>query len=124
MELSCYVALRIEWCKSRARAMRWTEEVELLQEEMRRVMQFFSWQAEWWERQTSRLSDLDAEQSEGITAYALRQASIRRSMYDHCIALWSESSMLLTTWKQFNPEHVVGTSRADPAAAAEGDVFE
>ncbi|KAG2354774.1 hypothetical protein BDR07DRAFT_1545883, partial [Suillus spraguei] len=30
------LALRIEWCKSRARAMRWVEEVQLLQEEMRR----------------------------------------------------------------------------------------
>jgi hypothetical protein len=27
-------ALRIEWCRSRARAMRWSEEVLLLREEM------------------------------------------------------------------------------------------
>ncbi|KAG0691527.1 hypothetical protein DFH29DRAFT_1010861 [Suillus ampliporus] len=37
--------VRIEWCKSRARALRWSEEVELLREEMRRVLQFFAWQA-------------------------------------------------------------------------------
>jgi len=31
-------SLHVEWCKSRARAMRFTEEVELLQEEMERVV--------------------------------------------------------------------------------------
>ncbi|KAG2742314.1 hypothetical protein P692DRAFT_20811856 [Suillus brevipes Sb2] len=36
---------RIEWCKARARAMRWAEEVELLKEEMRRILQFFEWRA-------------------------------------------------------------------------------
>ncbi|KAG1845839.1 hypothetical protein F4604DRAFT_1884248 [Suillus subluteus] len=36
--------VRIEWCKTRARALRWSEEVELLREEMRRVLQFFAWQ--------------------------------------------------------------------------------
>ncbi|KAG2028626.1 hypothetical protein BDR03DRAFT_818726, partial [Suillus americanus] len=40
--------VRVEWCKSRARALRWAEEVDLLQEEMRRVLQFFNWQANWW----------------------------------------------------------------------------
>lgn len=40
-------AFRIEWCKSRARASRWAEEVELLQEEMRRVAEFLSWHAAW-----------------------------------------------------------------------------
>ncbi|KAF8869510.1 hypothetical protein BD779DRAFT_1390879, partial [Infundibulicybe gibba] len=41
-------ALRIEWCKSRARAMRFTEEVELLTEEMRRVRRFLLWQEGYW----------------------------------------------------------------------------
>jgi hypothetical protein len=43
--------VRVEWCKARARAMHWSEEVELLQEEMRRVLQFFGWQATWWDSQ-------------------------------------------------------------------------
>ncbi|KAF9231029.1 hypothetical protein BU15DRAFT_90993 [Melanogaster broomeanus] len=37
--------MRIEWCKARARANRWAEEVELLSEEMRRVLAFLKWQA-------------------------------------------------------------------------------
>ncbi|KAJ7802706.1 hypothetical protein B0H14DRAFT_2614089 [Mycena olivaceomarginata] len=39
--------LRIEWAKTRAKAMRYAEEVELL-EEMRRVLQFLDWRANWW----------------------------------------------------------------------------
>ncbi|RDX44815.1 hypothetical protein OH76DRAFT_1328515, partial [Lentinus brumalis] len=42
-------SLRVEWCKARARAQRWTEECELLQEEMRRVLQYHEWRADWWE---------------------------------------------------------------------------
>ena len=41
-------AMRIEWCKARARANRWTEEVDLLKEEMRRTEQFLEWHANWW----------------------------------------------------------------------------
>lgn len=37
--------LHIEWCKSQARARRWSEEVALLLEEMRRVTAFLDWQA-------------------------------------------------------------------------------
>ncbi|KAG2743901.1 hypothetical protein P692DRAFT_20878551 [Suillus brevipes Sb2] len=43
--------VRIEWCKSCVRALRWSEEVELLTEEMCRVLEFFTWQQAWWEEQ-------------------------------------------------------------------------
>ncbi|KAF9492528.1 hypothetical protein BDN71DRAFT_1483780 [Pleurotus eryngii] len=42
------IAIRIEWCKARARAHRWQEECILLQEEMRRVKEFHRWQAGIW----------------------------------------------------------------------------
>ncbi|KII82921.1 hypothetical protein PLICRDRAFT_83984, partial [Plicaturopsis crispa FD-325 SS-3] len=42
-------ALRIEWCCARARAMRWSEEIILLQEEMRRVKVTMEWQAVRWD---------------------------------------------------------------------------
>ncbi|PBK63970.1 hypothetical protein ARMSODRAFT_979579 [Armillaria solidipes] len=41
-------ALRIEWCKTRARAHRWHEEVILLEEEMKRVKVFFAWEGRTW----------------------------------------------------------------------------
>ncbi|KAG1877410.1 hypothetical protein F4604DRAFT_1880388 [Suillus subluteus] len=75
-------ALRIEWCKSRARAHRWAEEVELLQEEMRRVASFLSWHAGWWEEQANRRTVLAAPEQEGIEGYAKRQATLRRAMRD------------------------------------------
>ncbi|KAJ7791277.1 hypothetical protein B0H14DRAFT_3567333 [Mycena olivaceomarginata] len=40
-------ALHIEWAKTRARAWRWTEEVDLV-EEMRRVLAFLNWKANHW----------------------------------------------------------------------------
>ncbi|KAF7965473.1 hypothetical protein HWV62_43305 [Athelia sp. TMB] len=81
-------SLRIEWCKMRARAMRWSEEVLLLREEMRRVQAFFAWHACWWEQQADRLPDLSVEDDEGIAAYAARQAFVRRSMARSFDTLW------------------------------------
>ncbi|KIK33973.1 hypothetical protein CY34DRAFT_98753 [Suillus luteus UH-Slu-Lm8-n1] len=63
--------VRIEWCKSRARALRWSEEVELLKEEMRRVLQFFAWQAAWWEEQGNRRVGECTAHIEGLQAYAV-----------------------------------------------------
>ena len=42
-----HTALRIEWCKARVHKLHWEEEKELLQEEQRRILAFFDWQAEW-----------------------------------------------------------------------------
>ncbi|KAG1722257.1 hypothetical protein EDB19DRAFT_1835075 [Suillus lakei] len=44
-------SLRMEWCKARARAHQWEEEVLLLREEMCHVLAFFEWQAGWWDKQ-------------------------------------------------------------------------
>ncbi|KAK7028741.1 hypothetical protein R3P38DRAFT_2937983 [Favolaschia claudopus] len=73
-------AVRIEWAKTRARAMRWAEEVDLLEEELRRIDQFLQWRAEWWIAQINRRALADLPQLEGETAYAIRQASIQRTL--------------------------------------------
>lgn len=83
------IALRIEWCRSRARAMRWSEEVLLLLEEMRRVLAYLEWHASWWEEQSTQWPGLGAAETEGMIAYAHRQASIRRSM----------ATVFSTNWK-------------------------
>ncbi|KAJ7459006.1 hypothetical protein FB451DRAFT_1097561 [Mycena latifolia] len=68
--------VRIEWAKARARRLRWSEEVDLLEEEMRRVLQFLGWRAEWWNEQIG-LRDLpEGAQLEGETAYAVSQATL------------------------------------------------
>jgi hypothetical protein len=72
--ISLLAGVRIEWCKARARALRWAEEVELLQEEMCRVLQFFDWQANWWEEQGRLQICQTAAHNEGLHAYAAQQA--------------------------------------------------
>ncbi|KAG1772260.1 hypothetical protein EV702DRAFT_1181338 [Suillus placidus] len=52
--------VQIEWCKSHARAL----------EEMRRVLQFFAWQAAWWEDQGKRRVGEYVAHAEGLQAYA------------------------------------------------------
>ncbi|KAJ7817193.1 hypothetical protein B0H14DRAFT_3474826 [Mycena olivaceomarginata] len=52
-------ALRLEWAKTRARAWRWTEEVDLLKQEMDQVGRFLRWKETWWmEIQDQRLDNL------------------------------------------------------------------
>jgi len=96
-------ALRIEWCRSRARAMRFSEEVELLNEEMRRVLAFLEWDAcRWEERATERVRAAtpaatvdslpvfpDGALDEGLQAYALRQAAIRRKLFTRFSTQWN-----------------------------------
>ena len=49
--------LRVEWARSRARVKRSSEEVRLLREEMRRVLSYLDWKAEWWKsRQQARVA--------------------------------------------------------------------
>ncbi|KAF4622330.1 hypothetical protein D9613_009070 [Agrocybe pediades] len=84
-------ALRIEWCRARARAMRLNEEVELVQEEMRRVLAFLEWQAKWW---SSRPDGSEWESqpvpaiSEGMRAYKYRQAALREALQDQFKKSW------------------------------------
>lgn len=83
--------LRIEWCKSRARARRWSEEVTLLLEEMRRVKAFLEWQADWWDQRAQRWSGLERMQEEALAAYAKRQARIRQDMKARFTQQWEHA---------------------------------
>ncbi|TFK60790.1 hypothetical protein BDN72DRAFT_778956, partial [Pluteus cervinus] len=87
--LSAY--LRVEWCKSRARAKRWQEEVLLLREEMRRVLAFLEAQAiEWTARSGFVGVNSDDAQQEGYCAYALGQAVMRRELRAHFEEMWKD----------------------------------
>ncbi|RPD56280.1 hypothetical protein L226DRAFT_469306, partial [Lentinus tigrinus ALCF2SS1-7] len=80
--------LRVEWCKSRARAKRWIEEVEILQEEMRRTKEYLDWHSRWWQGHTALMFHQRAETVEGAHAYAYRQALIRNKMATYCERAW------------------------------------
>lgn len=68
--------MRVEWAKSKARAERWSEEVLLLTEEMRRVIQYFDWKSKWWLVQRDRRTDAHPDVRYGIKAYAEKQAAM------------------------------------------------
>lgn len=69
--------------------MRWDEEVQLLQEEMRRVRAFLTWQASWWiEQEDLRRDTVNPVHQEGISAYARRQAHLRLALNAHFEHLW------------------------------------
>lgn len=99
-----YLALRIEFCRARARAHRWQEECILLREEMRRVEQFWAHAVKAWNERARMYEKLvverlppsaditdfpklmEAEHRErvgsfyGKIAYARRQAALREQL--------------------------------------------
>ncbi|KAF8873403.1 hypothetical protein BD779DRAFT_1392011, partial [Infundibulicybe gibba] len=70
--------IRVEWAKACARAFRWKEELLLLEEEMRRALEFCWWKARWWTAQCDRRHTGDSCMDEGLKAYAMQQAEIER----------------------------------------------
>ncbi|KIK42783.1 hypothetical protein CY34DRAFT_58396, partial [Suillus luteus UH-Slu-Lm8-n1] len=87
--LNLLLGVRVEWCKSRARAARWAEEIDLLREEMRRVLHFLDWQANWWDDQQDRRDCETPAEHEGMVAYANKQADIRRRLAERFRLLWA-----------------------------------
>lgn len=87
--LTSHTALRVEWAKARARSLRWSEEVALLKEEMRRVLLFLENRAKWWTNLAYNGNARPADLSEGVTAYALGQAQVQLDMAAKFEALWS-----------------------------------
>lgn len=77
----------MEWLKARAQVKRWGEEVLLLKEEMRRVLEFLRWKKSWWEDRSTSISE--AVIGRGIGTYALRQADVHGRLLIHFTNLWS-----------------------------------
>lgn len=69
--------------------MRWAEEIELLQEEMRRVSCFLRWHAGWWNDKVGECALSVAADNEGLVAYACRQAQLRRDLADCFEKKWA-----------------------------------
>ncbi|KAK0211960.1 hypothetical protein IW262DRAFT_1301412 [Armillaria fumosa] len=78
-------ALRIEWCKSRARAQRWQEECELLVEEIRRVKVTFQFYEKVWKDRAEKV-DLP-----GARAYALKQAALWQELEKSAAEQWGST---------------------------------
>jgi hypothetical protein len=96
-------SMRVEWAKVKARAARWNEEFLIVQEEIRRVLVFFSWKSSWWVDQAARrIIDDDPALVDGIHAYAYKQAAIQSGMRDRCASHWLpvlEQHGISPSWK-------------------------
>ena len=79
--------LQMEWAKSCARANRAREEVLLLKEEMRRVIEFLKWKSQcWlWKAEDRRAGD---DLAEGLLAYSHKQASLHKGLSQHFRTIW------------------------------------
>ncbi|KAJ6471041.1 hypothetical protein C8R45DRAFT_1218230 [Mycena sanguinolenta] len=74
------VALRVEWCKALGRTRRYTEEVRLLREEMRRMIACGRTAAAEWEKlAVEELPEASPELMEGRRANAAEQAATERA---------------------------------------------
>lgn len=81
--------LRVEWTTSFARLERWAEEVELLQEEMRRVVMFLEWKAgDWLGKNNARAGKLALDVQSGVNAYARKQAAVYHNLAISFAKLW------------------------------------
>ncbi|KAJ7149782.1 hypothetical protein C8R43DRAFT_887865 [Mycena crocata] len=89
-----FSALRIEWAKTRARFMRQEEQLNLLEEEMRRVLEFARWQATWWDSITAKRpaapKDKHDQNPNGNIAYAKKQASRLRRLAELFEEQWRD----------------------------------
>lgn len=76
----------MEWSKCWAWKRRWDEELELLEEEMRRTLLSLRFESTRWK---ARVVPKDDAFSEGMVAYATWQAAIRDALASKFEALWA-----------------------------------
>ena len=87
--------------------MRWNEEICLVQEEMRRVCAYLSWYANWWSSHADvgHMKQYDPFLTEGLTAYAERQAHLRTSLQGLFQGLWNDVEGWVTGKKGLDSGH-------------------
>lgn len=79
-----------EWSKAKSRRDRWAEEVELLKEEMRRVLESLKHdEAVWLARADMKGPENEtSDVSSGRVAFCLAQANGRKLVRESFLALW------------------------------------
>ncbi|KAF7971014.1 hypothetical protein HWV62_22285 [Athelia sp. TMB] len=99
-------SMRVEWAKSLARQDRWCEEGQLLREEMRRIIHYFHWKAQWWRRRAGRRTDATAEVQAGASAYAMRQADLLVALAHSFARQWYPFLMYKGLTVDWLPEYI------------------
>ena len=99
--------VRHEWMTCSARADRWKEESDLLQEEMRRIIAFLEWKSTWWgEKVGSRSGTVAPDVQHGIDSYARKQANTYHSLAISLANQWIPHLLALkldASWAQTYP---------------------
>ena len=81
--------MRVEWAQSVAHADRWEEEVTLLQEEMRRVVQFLEWRSgNWLAKADIRADSVSPAVQAGLSAYAKEQSALFHNLAVRFCQYW------------------------------------
>ena len=89
--------MRVEWAQSVARADRWEEEVTLLQEEMRRVVQFLEWRSsDWLAKADIRADSVSPAVQAGLSAYAKEQSALFHNLAVRFCQYWRSSLIKLS----------------------------
>ena len=103
-------ALRVEWCRAQERAKRYEEEVQLVEEEMRRTLAFFVWLAHEWETRAAvpPVGYLGGDKTTiaGISAHARKQATVYHKLVNTYVSDWFEcleTKSLGSSWLQQYP---------------------
>ncbi|TRM56394.1 hypothetical protein BD626DRAFT_413967 [Schizophyllum amplum] len=78
------------WLKALARKARWTEEVELLREDMRRCLRSLEKESSVWRARALALDGRTAAHNSGKAAYALRQAAQWTRLRDNFLSEWNK----------------------------------
>ncbi|KAJ6447896.1 hypothetical protein C8R45DRAFT_1115651 [Mycena sanguinolenta] len=108
-------ALRVEWCKAYARMRRWHEDVVLVEEEMRRTIQYGYWQAgQWLDRSVARDGEVDGVLQEGLKAYVLEQVHREAKTCDALKAKWGY-------WRERGQLYLAGETPASNVIRPDGD---
>ncbi|THH18698.1 hypothetical protein EUX98_g8912 [Antrodiella citrinella] len=116
--------MRVEWAKARARTDRWQEEALLLQEEMRRTLEYLKWDADLWRsRAAQRASDnpcLSAALLQGLAAYAEKQAIIRDTLARKFAKLWRKQLAIHNISPDWLTSYPITSAESTAQAASKG----
>ncbi|KAJ7834491.1 hypothetical protein B0H13DRAFT_2426871 [Mycena leptocephala] len=92
-EAHLHDSIRVEWARARSRKIRWSEEVMLLREEMRRVLRYLGWQETWWRERVDTRPDVTRGVRAGARAYAMKEAAWHGKLAGFFRTKWDISAM-------------------------------
>ncbi|KAJ7234341.1 hypothetical protein C8J57DRAFT_1531743 [Mycena rebaudengoi] len=93
-EKHLHASVRVEWARAQARKHRWVEEVMLLREEMRRVLRYLTWQADWWDGRAGLRTAVDDALRSGLAGYAAKEARWHRRLRDYFRKKWDVPALV------------------------------